>query len=115
MPRYPPSGIRCARYSTVSAPRSSGLTAGCCLKCSIRSLGVRSVLLNSLSSAPPPTDSVSVPGDQAVDHRLGHDGGTCLFRLLREPRVEARPQDRVGMRMGAVAEVLVVEADRGLR
>src|ERR1043165_8877624 len=61
------------------------------------------------------TYDTAVPGDETVDDSLGDDHRAPLLSLLCEPGVELRAQHRIGMRMGAVADVLVVETDRGVR
>src|SRR6266705_5899352 len=61
------------------------------------------------------TDHASVPDDQPLHHRLGYDHRAGLLSLLREPGVETSAQDGERVRVIAIAEVLVVEADVGLR
>src|SRR5438552_3931623 len=60
-------------------------------------------------------DHATVFDDQTVDHRLRHHQRARLLGLLGKPCVETRAQHGVGVRMGAVADVLVVEADGGIR
>ena len=73
------------------------------------------VRVDIVAAAGADADHVTVLDDQALGYGLRHQHRAGLLGLLREPGVELRPQHRVGVRMRAVADVLVVESDGRVR